>query len=632
MLIRMALAAVFLYLTLVHSNLHAEAIHDAVRDGDASTVQTLVDRDREQLNVQDENGKSPLHTAIERSRTDIAEYLIEQGARVDLTDSDGELPLHYAAVTGNLEMGRLLLERARHSVNDSSTAKHGGFVGNWTPLHLACLNGHPEFVRLLLDFDAVIEVTDGVKRTPLILSAEGSDMDVVRILADNGANINATALRGYTALLWAARNGFQEMVEYLLDQGATIESDMLWKAFELAVLKGMERLYEVTLEQGYDVAEVAQSDPDFICPAVAGGSARIVASLVENGFSLDWTDKDGWTPMHHAASEGRVDVIEYMLSRNVAIDERTQKGETAYNLATALRHQRTADLLAANGADTCAPQYPVLEGPYMGQLPPEDVPLMFMPGIVSGHYRAHSSIAFSPDGKEAYWTEMVEPEGAVKLSRMEENRWSYPVAAGLDRDPSFSPDGNCLFFIRTRPFRPGEKPGGDPDVKEEYWYLERTNSGWSEPVSVGDAVNRLGVHWPCSIDKDRNLYFSEFKQNMYFSAYVDGEYQEPVKLAEHFENPTLVGHSPFIAPETDYLLYATDHGLCISFRTDTGTWTDGINLGDEINGSHVNTSPHVSHDGKYMFFVSAGRDRPWGIYWISTRFVDRLRAEHLPTE
>ncbi|MEE9442099.1 MAG: ankyrin repeat domain-containing protein [candidate division Zixibacteria bacterium] len=623
------LATALVCLLLFCSDTGADTIHNAVKNGDMAGIKVLAERDREALNKQDESGKSPLHHAIEMNYTDIARYLIAQGANTNLTDNDNESPLHYSASAGNLEIARLLLDGESVSLNDTSAVKRGGSVGNWTPLHLACLNSHPDMVQLLLEYGADIEATDGVKRTPLILSVEGGDMQVVRILVENGADINAQAIRSYTALLWAARNGFEEMVNYLVDRGAAIEPDVLQLAFQMAVLNGMDRLLELVLEQGFNIEEIAQRDPDFICPAAAGGSARVVELLVGYGFVLEQADKDGWTPLHYAASEGHVDVIEYMLTENVAIDARNLKGETAYNLATKSEDKKAADYLKMKGCDTGEPQFPVIEGPYMGQQPPGDIPELFMPGIVSGYSRAHSSIVFSPDGKEAYWTEMDYAEGSVKVSHMVSNRWSYPVVAELDRDPSISPDGSRLFFIKTRPFRPGEEPGGDPDVKEEYWFLERVDSGWSAPISVGDEVNAIGVHWPCSIDKDGNLYFSEFKDNMYFSEYVDGRYQEPVRITEHFGNATLVGHSPFISPDMDYLLFSTDNGLCISFRKNDGTWTDGINLGNEINGSHVNVSPQITHDGKYMFFVSAGQGRSWGIYWVSTSFIERLRAEHL---
>jgi len=139
------------------------------------------------------------------------------------------------------------------------------------------------------------------------------------------------------------------------------------------------------------------------------------------------------------------------------------------------------------------------------------------------------------------------------------------------------------------------------------------------------------VHWPCSVDRDGNLFFSEFKDKMYCSRYLDKEFQTPVLLTEYFHNPTLVGYNPFIAPDGSYLLFTAQDSLHISFRKEDGTWTDRINLGGAINASRVNGSPRVTVDGKYLFFVSAGSNRPWAIYWVSAAFIDRLRAEHLPT-
>lgn len=505
-------------------------------------------------------------------------------------------------------------------------------MGKWTPLHMACLNGHPELVQLLLDYGADIEARDGIERTPLILSVESRNLRVAETLVERGADINAQAIRGYTALLLAARNDFEDMVNYLIDQGADIHTDMLPLAFQMAVTRGMSGLYEYVLEQGLDVAEMKEQDPGLIFSASVGGSTEIVESLVRYGFQLAQADSDGWTSLHYAASEGDVGMIEYLIAKEVNRNARTKKGETAYNLATAKGYRESADYLKTNGADTSEPQFPILEGTYMGQETPGDTPEIFMPGIVSGHYRAHSSITFSPDGKEAFWTEMSPGEGAVKVSREVDNRWSYPITASVDRDPSFSPDGNRLYFIKTRPFKEGEEPGGDPDVKEEYWYMERTDSDWSEPVSVGESVNKIGVHWPCSVDKNGNLYFSEFSEKMYCSRYVAGDYQKPIRLTELFNNPTLVGCCPFISPEGDYLLFVANDSLNISFKKKDGTWTDRINLGAEINASHVNGSPRVTPDGKNMFFVSAGRGRSWGIYWVSADFIERLRAEHATGE
>ncbi len=607
----------------------ASDIHRAVENGDLQLVLTLIDNMTESLNAQDENGRTPLNLATKQGFSEIADSLIGLRADINLTDKENRSPLHHAAANGNLRITRLLIEHGTTTINDTSLTQYGGFVGGWTPLHEACLNGHPDVVKLLLDYGAYIEARDGIKRTPLILTVESKNLKVAEILIDRGADINAAAIRGYTALLWGARNQFREYVDLLISHKVHIEEDALRRAFHMAVETGMTGLYDYVVELGCDVAETIQRDPWLIFPASASGSVQIVESLIEYGIDPEQADKDGYRAIHGAALGGHTGVVKYLIELGVDKNARNMKGESAFNLASLKGFSEVADELRMNGVDTSPPMFPILEGPYMGQNPPGDLPEMFLPGIVSGSDRAHSSIAFSPDALEAYWTEMIPPEGRVAFTKVVDNKWTYPVSAAIDRDPSFSPDGNRLYFIKTRPFKEGEIPGGDPDVKEEYWYIQRTDTGWSEPISVGEEVNTIGVHWPCSVDKDGNLYFSEFSDNMYCSQYLNARYQTPIHLTEAFNNATLVGRSPFISPDGDHLLFSANDDLNISFRKKDGNWTNRISLGDSINASHENGSPRVTFDGKYMFFVSAGQGRPWGIYWVSTDFIGRLKAEHL---
>jgi ankyrin repeat protein len=609
----------------------ADPLHDAVASGDVQQVEALV-RQGAFIDARDMDGRTPLNLAVERENILIARYLIEHGAKVNLADYKNRSPLHSAAEKGNVDIARLLLDVGATTINDTTIAERGGFLGVWTPLHLACAGGYTELAGVLLDRGADIEARDGIQRTPLILSAGIGDVRVGELLLEHGADINAEAIRGYTALLWGARNRSEDFVDMLVRHGVAIAPEALPQTFQMAVVTGMKGLYDYVLSLGLDVSDMIRRDPGLIFPAAASGSPEIVQSLIELGFDPLQTDPSGWTPLHYAVSEWQVDVLGVLVEKGVDINARNMKGESAYDLAVVQGANEVSDYLKVKGADTSGPLFPVLEGPYMGQQPSGNDPVIFLPGIVSGHDRAHSSIAFSPDGTEAYWTEMIPPEGRVAVMRLVNGRWTYPVAADLDRDPSFSPDGKRLYFIRTRPFREGEVPGGDPDVKEEYWYREKTDAGWSDPRSVGDAVNKLGVHWPCSVDKEGNLYFSEFADSMYVSRLIDGVYQKPVSLREYLGNESFVGRSPFMSPEGDYLLFSSDEGLCIAFKKLDGSWTDRISLGDTINASHENGSPRITPDGKYMFFLSAGNGRPWGIYWVSTSFIYRLKQEHLAEE
>ena len=603
----------------------ADEIHDAVRGGDLEKVKVLLQRHAEWLNSPDQNQKTPLHIALESGHAEIAKHLIGQGADINLKDKNKASPLHNAAYLGNLEIADLLLKKGAASLNE------GNFRGQ-TPLHFACERGHPEVVTLLLDAGADIEARDMLGRTPLMTTAISKNMEVVKALMKKGADINASLKRGpatYTTLSVVAMYGFKDLVDLLIDMDAAISKDTLERTLGLAVQGGNPRLFEHVQKKGLDLAGLKEKDPGLVYPAAAGGSVEIMKTLLAHGFSLDQKDRDGWTPLHIAAVEGNIQMIEFLIAEGLNKDARNMRGETAFHVAVSAEATDAANFLKKAGADTSAPRFLELKGPYMGQKTPGDRPERFLPGIVSAHYNAHSAIVFSPNGKEAYWTEMSPPEGKVMGMKMAGDKWTYPEPEFKGRDASLSPDGRKIFFIRLRPFREGEKPAGEMDGWECYWYMERTTSGWSDPVSVGEAVNSVGVHWQPAVDKNGHLYFSEFEKNIYRSEYKNGEYQKPVNITELFKNVDLQGRSPFISPEGDYLLFSAEDQLHVSFKKKDGSWTNKISLGDEINARGMNGSPRVTPDGKYLFFVSAGQGRLWGIYWVSANIISRLRKEHL---
>ncbi|MGB2697168.1 MAG: ankyrin repeat domain-containing protein [Candidatus Zixiibacteriota bacterium] len=621
--INILLSILFIFLLFTASTANADDIHDAVKSGDLEKVKMLLKKNSELLNRLDKDGMTPLHRAIEAGKNDIAGFLIEQGADINMKDKDNDSPLHYAAIFGNLEIAKKLVTNGGTSINE-------GNIHQMTPLHFACEKGHLDIVTLLLDSGADIDARDGLGRNALMSACSGRSMAVIETLIQRGADINVKIMynnKEYTTLTLAALYGFKDFVDYLIDKEVYLPESIWELTLQYAVQRDYLNLYEYVQEKGLNISADRDKYQDLVYMASAAGSIKIVESLIGCGFDLNKEDKNGWTPLHHAASTGKIEILEYFIGKGLNKNARSRRGESAYNVAEFIGLTDVTDFLKQIGVDTSEPQFPELTGPYMGQKPPGDKPEMFMPGVVSGPYRAHGTITFSPDGKEVYWADMVRTRtgSAVFGMEMVGNLWTYPKLSIMWKDPSFSPDGKRLFFISREPLKEGEEGG-----KENYWYMDRITSGWSEPKPLGDAVNSVKIHWQCSADNRGNLYFSEFEDNMYCSQYKDGEYQKAVNLTELFKNETLTGRCPFISPEGDYLLFSHKDRLHVSFKKKDGTWTDRIDLGDEINPEPENGSPKVTPDGKYLFFQStAGGERPWGIYWVSSKIIDKLRKENL---
>jgi predicted esterase len=269
--------------------------------------------------------------------------------------------------------------------------------------------------------------------------------------------------------------------------------------------------------------------------------------------------------------------------------------------------------------------FPILAGKYLGQNKPGDTPEIFAPGIVSTSAKEFA-ITFSPDRMELYFTrsggEMNLKTNTIFVSKVENNFWSEPKIASFsgeyfDFEPHITPDGSRLYFGSRRPMN-----GGDNSETMRQWYLERTPSGWSSPQPLGFPFNDFQVMY-ISVAMNRNLYFSvdTYEAGIWYSKYLEGKYQYPVKLPDQINYLTAVLH-PYIAPNESYIVFdvksekkSSSPDLFISYRDPDNNWTKAEKLKNNINISSE-MCPSVSPDGKYLFFARDG-----DIYWTDMNII-----------
>lgn len=613
----------------------AGEIHEAAFQGDLATVKSLIADDAELLDARDEYERTPLHWACRGVHLEVARYLIEAGADINAKDANIITPLHSVASRGHRDATQLLLDSGA-IVDSPDYEEH-------TALHYAAREGHSEVVALLLARGANIEARNVRQRTPLILAArEHGDARTARVLIEAGADVDAKDRGGESSLALAAWRGFREFVDVLMDEGAEVpvegfEARLL---IQFAANRGLGRLFNHMAANGADLTEGTDTGGSLLHAACQGGSQEIVRTLLDRGMDMNEPDNFGVSPIHNAAEMGRVEVIDLLAAEGADIDIRTPSGKTPLNIAQEFDRRNVVELLVSLDADQSPPRFPVIEGPYLGQEPPGPEPKIFALGIVSTNHHSHSSIAFSPDGKEAYWTPMFSrPEAGyghstVFYTKMVNGRWTLPKEAPFSKGeenrcdvPFFSPDGDRLYFISRRPVQEGGP------TSERIWFLERDGDGWSEPKLLDTPANDMDIHWQFSMDMDGNLYFGASSGqdigagDIYLSRFVGGEYLEPENPGDKI-NSTDTEFSPFIAPDGSYLIFARvadgGIGLFISFRNDDGTWTEAVNMGSAINGSGHALCPLLSPDGEYLFYMSA-RDGIEGIYWVDAGIIEQLR-------
>jgi len=593
------LPSLFIFLG-AFSIVHAQSIFDAIHKGDAEAVKVLVEKSPQIVDSRDSDGMTPLHHAARGGNAALVNYLIENGANKESQDNYGK-----------------------------------------TPLHLAATYDRKDAVEALVNHGAELETRDAYKRTALVLCArERGGAATAKVLLDAGADVNARDKFDDTALNLAAWRGKGEFVDLLLEKGSVLPApgEQWGQLVSISASKGLPNLFVRLTKDGPNLAGIDAFKNSLLHEAARGGAAEIVDALLTMGFNHSAPDSYGWTPLHYAALDGRLDAAQKLIEKGAPLDSRTIAGQSAWNVAKERGLEGVAALLSAKGADTAAARFPLLEGDYLGQKPPTDRSEIFALGIIASVWGLHSTAVFSPDGNEVYWAPMMEfpgevySRGGLLMMKRVNGRWTAPTWTsfsgpyGQDDVPFFSEDGQRMYFLSRRPL-PGESQNGS----EKIWYVDRTADGWSEPHPLDPNVNAVDKHWEFSLDRKGNVYFagqgadSRGLGDIYVSRKIDGKYEKPVNAGEliNSDGPET---TPFIAPDGSYLLFSRQYDLWVSFRGEGGAWDEPVKLGPEVNSPSIELCPIVTADGKYLFFVSqrGGESHP---YWVRAEVIEKLRPK-----
>lgn len=615
------------------STAFSQEIFDAIKKNDLPQIRSLLENNPRLLSSRDDSGNSPLHFAVRQIQPETISFLLAEGAEVNCRNTNLQTPLHVASYLGSADIARLLIEKGA-DVAAADYTLH-------TPLHYAARSGSREVTEILLKSGAPIEARNSYGRTPLLLCArEKGTPEVARLLIEAGADMNVKDKFESTPLELAAWRGYEGIVGVLIEKGAEIPvtGGRARTILVSACQGGLYDLFRLQVEKGIDITSPGNSQGTLLHDAAKGGSPEIVATLIEKGLKTDSKDRYGWTPLHYAAMNDRVNVIETLLDRGADINARNLMGQTAFNLADDFGQAESKELLVKNGADRSPMQFPVMESDYLGQTPPGDTPVIFARGIISSIWGLHSSLAFSPDRTEVYWVPMIDVPGQtysrdyIHLMKKTGNRWGPPQIASFsgldgvsDGEPFFTEDGNRLYFNSSRP-----NPDQGNDRKENIWYVDRTPSGWGEPMPVSQIINRMSMHWQFSVDKKGNIYFASDNpgglgmQDIYISYLKDGEYEAPENLGANI-NSAENEMTPFISPEGDFLIYCRGTDLRIIFRKPDGKWGESESMGSPVC-TGFELCPLLTPDQKYLVFLS-GREGESHPYWVSARVIDELRPK-----
>lgn len=177
-----------------------------------STIQTLC-RLGADIDAIGNEGCTALMELVATGNMEATKKLLVHGADVNSSSAMNKMTsLSFAAIQGREDFLVLLLDHG-------ADLELRNLVG-YTALHSACTENQLLCAALLLERGADSESIAADGRTPILSVTVSGDLDMVSFLIDMGVNINATDPQGDTALTLATNLEYEEVIRLLLGRQA----------------------------------------------------------------------------------------------------------------------------------------------------------------------------------------------------------------------------------------------------------------------------------------------------------------------------------------------------------------------------------------------------------------------------
>ena len=338
-------------------------LHISAKNNDIEAVSLLIQKGAK-IDSLDAEGKTPLLVALERRNVEVAKLLASNSASLFKKDIFGSSPFFYArevALLSNILNSKTINQKDE----DGKTPLHYAVEDYDVLLVKQILSLGVPPIGIKEDGSNLLSVayrspskTEAATIASLLLLAgveplygDFKEFEQSVIKRNYATRFND----GMTALHVACSKGYLGFVKYLIEQGAPVNAKNVANSTALheAVRKGNTSCVSVLLSNGADPA-ITDSFGNTSLHIVMPKASRmeIFNLLLSKGTNPNIKDSYGETPLHIAIRlKYNIDIIKLLVAKGANIEEKNKRGESALFMAVQAEQNELVQYLASLGGN-----------------------------------------------------------------------------------------------------------------------------------------------------------------------------------------------------------------------------------------------------------------------------------------
>ncbi len=296
----------------------------------------------------DNKGETALFKASVSNQPEIVAQLLNAGADSNLYPTDGRSARYTAIKLGNKNVAKLLEEAGASVVAGPQKL----------PLHEAIALRNFSGLQTALLTGADLNALDVDKQTPLMLALATNQEDMTRSLLELNVNVAHVDKNGLTALHLVSLSSFRGVTDQLIAQGASpLAKDQAGSIpLHYAAVTGNCEVIDVLAPYSFvDGMKVDIPNNDGFTPlhlAIQEGRLNAAKHLLDAGANPLVIDNRGLTSLHHAAIRGDVDALKALTDNSAlesGINWEDNQGKTPLYYAAVNNCSEARDFLMDKG-------------------------------------------------------------------------------------------------------------------------------------------------------------------------------------------------------------------------------------------------------------------------------------------